>query len=493
MDRDVWPGHGRWAGIAVAGVALSVVVTIAIGALGPSAVVPPLPGPAWQPPFSLDAHPGGHLVIAMEAAAIVLGALGLGAGLLAARRGWAPDPRVLLIAGCLAVAVLAFLPPSGSADHLNYAAYGRMVTLGHDPYTMGAIGLHGDPIARSVEIPWQEEPSVYGPVATAVQALASLIGGDSVRLTVFVLAVVNASAFVVTGLLLHRFTRDDRARQARAALLWTVNPLVIYQLVAGMHVDTLAIACVVAALVAGAGRRWWAAGPLLGLGIVVKVNAGLVALGPAWELRRQPRKLAVVAGTATLTALVAYLLAGPHSLDQVLHASKSISWATPWHLLQKGLQGLFGVGAYRLWIQIGSLLLLVLLAASLLRALRRPYGLPPAPPREAAWVAVAVIVAWLFATPYALPWYDGLAFALLTMAPATALDGFVVARLAVLSLAYLPARQADQPLDLRWLVMVWRGQVVPWILLALTVALVWWALTAGARGSTRRGSAAPRP
>ncbi|MCW2876800.1 MAG: hypothetical protein JWQ95_900, partial [Sphaerisporangium sp.] len=98
-----------------------------------------------------------------------------------------------------------------------------------------------------------------------------------------------------------------------------------------------------------------------------------------------------------------------------------------------------------------------------------------------------------FATPYALPWYDGLAFALLTMAPATALDGFVVARLAVLSLAYLPARQADQPLDLRWLVMVWRGQVVPWILLALTVALVWWALTAGARGSTRRGSAAPRP
>ncbi|WP_344933162.1 polyprenol phosphomannose-dependent alpha 1,6 mannosyltransferase MptB [Sphaerisporangium flaviroseum] len=557
MNRDVWPRHVRPAGVAAVGMVLSVMVTIAIGVLGPSAVVPGLPGPAWQPPYSLGLDPGGHLVIAMEAVAIALGALGLGAGLLALRRGWVPDPRRLLIAGCVAAALLAFLPPSGSADHLNYAAYGRMAALGHDPYATGAVALRGDPVADAVEIPWQEEPSVYGPVATAVQALAGLAGGDSVRLIVFLLAVVNAAAFVVTGLLLHRFTRDDRARQARAALLWAANPLVIYQLVAGMHVDTLAIVFVLAALIVGGRERWWAAGPLLGLGIAVKINAGLVSLGPAWELRRQPKKLAVVAGTATLTVVAAYLLAGPHSLDQVLHASKSISWASPWRLVQRGLQAAFGSGAYRSWIQIASLLLLMLLATSLLRALRDPYSPPVLPPtgvrpsgrdarpdghiarpgvqmdatsegstggrlagRVGAWtegltgglwpgtgvvggvggrsgegagVAVVVVVAWLFATPYALPWYDGLAFALLAMVPATALDGFVVARLAVLSLAYLPARQKDQPPDLGWLVTVWRGQVVPWILLALTVALVVWALRVAARGSTRPGSAAPRP
>nr|WP_248964454.1 polyprenol phosphomannose-dependent alpha 1,6 mannosyltransferase MptB [Sphaerisporangium perillae] len=528
MDRGVRPGYGGWAGIAVAGAALSVVVTIAIGALGPSAVVPPLPGPAWQPPYSLDAHPGAHLVIALEAVAIALGALGLAAGLFAVRRGWSPDPRRLLLAGCLAAVVLAFLPPSGSADHLNYAAYGRMAVLGHDPYVLGASALPGDPVADAVETPWREEPSVYGPVATAVQALAGLVGGGSVRLTVFVLAAVNAAAFIVAALLLHRLARADRARQARAALLWTANPLVIYQLVAGMHVDTPAIALVVAALAAGAGGRWRASGPLLGLGIAVKANVGLVALGPAWALRRRPAALAVVAGTASLTVLVAYALAGPHALDPVLHATKSISWATPWHLVQSGLQALFGPGAYRVWIQIGSLSVLALLAVSLLRALRGPYGLTgavtapttsapttssptsaPAVPagavaardvsaeavqaREAAGVAAVMVAAWLFATPYALPWYDGLLFALLAMVPASALDGFAVARLAVLSMAYLPARQDDQPLDLHWLVTVLRSQVVPWILLALTVALAWWALTAGARGSTRRGSAAPPP
>ncbi|MDH2425701.1 polyprenol phosphomannose-dependent alpha 1,6 mannosyltransferase MptB [Sphaerisporangium sp. TRM90804] len=506
MDGDGWGARGWVAGVAVGGVGLAIVLTIAIGALGPSAVVPALPGAGWQPPYSLDARPDGHLVIAMEAAAVVLGAVGLAAALLAVRRGRRPDPRLLLLAGCLAAAVLAFLPPSGSADHLNYAAYGRMAVLGHDPYATGAADLPGDPVARVVEIPWQEEPSVYGPVATAVQALASLVGGESVRLTVFVLALVNATAFVATALLLHRLTHGDRARQARAALLWTVNPLVIYQLVAGMHVDTLAIVFMVGALAAGGGRRWWTAGPLLGLGVAVKVNAGLVALGPAWELRRSPARLAVVAGTAVLTTVAAYLLAGPDSLDQVLTASKSISWATPWHLVQALLQTLFGSGAYRAWIQAGSMLLLVLLSASLLRALRRhaEAGAPTSAPRpaasslggapagEAAWVATAVVVAWLFSTPYALPWYDGLAFALLALAPVTALDGFAVARTAALSLAYLPARQAAQPPDLSWLGTVVRGQVVPWILLALTAALAWWALYA-ARGSTPRASAAPRP
>lgn len=105
--------------------------------------------------------------------------------------------------------LLAFLPPSGSADHLNYAAYGRLVTLGQDPYAITPATLPGDPVTGAVE-EWAGVTSVYGPVATAVQALASLVGGDSVRLTVFVMAVVNAATFIGTALLLHRFARGTR-------------------------------------------------------------------------------------------------------------------------------------------------------------------------------------------------------------------------------------------------------------------------------------------
>nr|WP_229805827.1 polyprenol phosphomannose-dependent alpha 1,6 mannosyltransferase MptB [Microbispora rosea] len=455
---------------------LSILLTITIGALGPSAMVPGLPGPSWQPPYSFGLAPDGHLVVALAAAALVLGVIGLAAGLAYADR--MPRARTLVVAGCAAAAILAFLPPSGSADHLNYAAYGRMATLGHDPYATVPADLPADPIVGRVE-EWRNTPSVYGPVATAVQALASHVGGESVRLTVFVMALVNAAAFIVTGLLLHRAAAGDPVRQRRAALLWTANPLIVYELVAGMHLDTVAIAFVVAGLVA---RR----GVLLGLGVAVKATVGLVALGTAWELRNNPRRLALVAGLAALTVLVAYLLAGPHSLDQLLNASKSVSLATPWKLAQKALQGMFGPGAYRAWIQAGSLLLLAVLAVLLLR------GRPAAEPEGPA-VALAVAAAWLFATPYALPWYDGLAFALLALVAWPGLAAFLVARIAVLAPAYLPARQAEQPEDLGWLVEVVRGWVAPSLLLALTIALLWWAAWSGGRARTRPASAAPRP
>jgi hypothetical protein len=462
--------------VAFTALGLSVGLTVLIGLLGPSAMVPRLAGPAWQPPYSLDLRPDGHLVIAMAAAAIVLGGLGLAAAL---RSRWRPDPRLLLAAGCVAAALLAFLPPSGSADHLNYAAYGRLVTLGQDPYAVPPTALPADPVTGAVE-EWAGVTSVYGPVATAVQALASLVGGDSVRLTIFVMALVNAAAFIGTALLLHRFTRGDADLQRRAALLWAVNPLMIYHLSAGMHVDTLAIACMVAALMA----RGASSGLLLGVGIGVKLNAGLVALGPAWELRRSPGRLAVVAGTATATVLVIYGLAGSHVLDQVGAASKKVSLATPWQLAKGGLQTLFGPGAYSAWIQIGSLLLLAGLAWLILRAL--PEDTAPA-------VAAVMVVAWLFAAPYALPWYDGLAFALLAMASWPALEGFMVARVTILSLGYLPAREALRPEDLLWLKTLLRERVVPWSLLALTLALAWWAVSAGARARRPSASAAPPP
>ena len=104
-----------------------------------------------------------------------------------------------------------------------------------------------------------------------------------------------------------------------------------------------------------------------------------------------------------------------------------------------------------------------------------------------------MVVAWLFAAPYALPWYDGLAFALLAMASWPVLEGFMVARVTILSLGYLPAREALRPEDLLWLKTLLRERVVPWSLLALTLALVWWAVSAGARARRPPASAAPPP
>lgn len=477
---------GRLRAGALTGIWTSIALTVALGALGPSVLAPTLPGAS---PVPLGPGLPPYPAIALAAAAILTGGAGLALGLRALRAGWTPGGRWPLPAGAAVVAVVALLPPIGSADHLNYAAYGRLLALGYDPYLTTPAELPHDPVAGAVE-EWRTVPSVYGPVATAVHGLAGALGDGSVRRTVLLLALVNAAAFLATALLLHRCTRGDPARRGRAALLWTLNPLMIYHLAAGMHVDTLAVACMVAALALGTGRPV-RSGALLGLGVAVKVNAGLVALGPAWELRRCPRRLAVVTAAAVAACGLAYLWAGPHALDRVSAASRAVSLATPWHLVKSGLQAVFGPGGYRVWIQLGALALLAVLAVLLARALREPYRL--AGPGAAPGVAVCLVTAWLLATPYALPWYDGLVFALLALVGGTALDGFLVARLTVLSLGYLPAREAGRPAELDWLVEAVRARAVPWALLALTAALAWWAYRAGARARTRPRSAVPLP
>ena len=145
--------------------------------------------------------------------------------------------------------MLTLVPPFGSSDQLSYAAYGRMLVTGHNPYTTtpAQLAALGDPVARAVQ-DWFTTPSVYGPLATGVQGLASLTGGTSVRLTVFVLGLANLTAFAITALLLHHMTRGDPVRQLRAALLWAANPLLLQVLIGGAHVDAQAVVFGVAAV-----------------------------------------------------------------------------------------------------------------------------------------------------------------------------------------------------------------------------------------------------
>jgi hypothetical protein len=477
--------------LAAAGLACFLLVAF----LGPSVMEPALPGGRGQPPYSLVAHPSPYLVIALTAVGVLLTAAGLALCLSAARRGWRFRPRVLLIAGAIAAAAFVLMPPVGSSDHLNYAAYGRMAATGHDPYATTARDLPADPVARAVQ-DWKDTPTVYGPVATAQQTFASMIGGTSVRLTVFVMSLTNALAFLAIGLLLQRAARGDPGRELRAALLWAANPLLLFELVSGAHNDVLAIAFAVAGLVVFArpGERTVArcllTGALIGVGAAIKVNVAIAGGGPALVLlsecaRERSRAVIRLAGLAAAAAAVtagAYLLAGPHSLDQLNRASQSVSLATPWHLLAGPGGGLVATIPRHI-VQLGSALLTVLLAVLLLRALSRSQDTTP----RAFRIAAALALAWLFAAPYALPWYDGLGWALIALLPWSRFDGLLLARTSVLALAYLPARDprlAGLPHDLGWLITVVRAQITPWV---LTLTLM--ALIAAAAWGTRRDRA----
>ncbi len=89
------------------------------------------------------------------------------------------------------------------------------------------------------------------------------------------------------------------------------------------------------------------------------------------------------------------------------------------------------------------------------------------------WALVlAVAVAWLFAWPYVLPWYDALGWALLAAAPWSRLDWLMLARTTALAVGYLPARGVALPAGLGWLETVVRTALTPAALLVILVLLV---------------------
>ncbi|TDC70187.1 DUF2029 domain-containing protein [Actinomadura sp. GC306] len=483
------------------GIAVSLGCFLATSLLGPSVFQPKLGGGAAEPPYSLAVGPSPYLVIGLVVAGVLFGTAGLGLCLLAVRKGWRVRAFPLAMAGLLAAVAFMMMPPVGSTDHLNYASYGRMAATGHDPYDTSAAELSHDPVAGAPE-EWRTTPSVYGPIATGEQALAAWIGGGSVRLTVFVLSVANTLAFAVTALLLYR-TAGSAERRLRTVLLWTCNPLVLFHLIAGAHNDVLAIAPMVAALALFSARRpragWLralAAGVLTGIGAAIKLPAALVAGGPAWALlrgagpgrvRRSIAGLAALAGGAGAVAALSYLLAGPHAFDQVREASGMVSFATPWHLLDEW----FGRGARRDVIKAGALILGLVLFVLLARTLPKE-ELPDGTDGEHRRIAAAFVLAWLFAAPYALPWYDGFGWALLALLPWTRVDWLLLAHTAALSLAYLPARapaRISLPDDLSWLFTFVRPTVIPWTLVAILAVLVVQSL----RFSGRSPATARRP
>lgn len=230
--------------LAAGGIGGAILVMLALSAAGPSRAVIHLHPSQAGPLLSFRLHPPQMLVAIATWSAVVTGGAGVAAGLAAVARGARPSARLLAGAALAAAAVFTVLPSAGSTDTLDYASYGRMVATGHDPYVMTPLQLRrsGDPIGRVAPHPWQRVHSVYGPLATVEQAAAAELGGTSPGWIIFWLKLWNLFAFAAVVIGLDRLLRRDRVRRLRAHLLWSLNPLLLWVLMASGHVDAFAAA-----------------------------------------------------------------------------------------------------------------------------------------------------------------------------------------------------------------------------------------------------------
>jgi hypothetical protein len=422
----------RYAGPGLLAISFTGIAVAAL--LGPSATEAPLGtgDNRATPPWHLNAAPSPWLVTLLLAVAVLAG---LGVLWLGLSGRWRPNAKRLVAAGILAAAGFSVLAPIGSADPLSYAADGRLWATGHDPWTTSpAQDAAHDPVEQAVEVPWQHVPSVYGPLVTAEQAAASKIAGTNIALTVLLLDIVGGAVFIGAGLLLHRMAGDE-AGKLRAAFLWTANPLLWLQLVAGAHLDVLAAGAVLVA-VAAAGRSRLAAGALIGVATAIKAPAGLVWLAFAWSARRSRRSVIELAIGGGIVAGVAFAISGIGLIKQLSRASHLISLATPWRPIADLTDPVLGHGLSRHLIGLLALVLFVAVVIALKRLN------PEVQDGTPAAVALALTLGYVLSAPYSLPWYDALPWVLLPLLAASRLDLVLIIHTGVLSLAYIPGRAA---------------------------------------------------
>jgi hypothetical protein len=483
-------GVGVLGWLAGAGIGGAILIMIGAALVRQDWMTPRIAMPATGPPFELHVHVSGALASLALWLAALLAAGGVAAGLVAARRGARGPIGLILIAAAVTVLVLAVLPPSGSTDALDYAAYGRLELLGDNPYVATPLYLRlTDPVfGASIPAHWQHQVSLYGPAATIEQYFAAKLGGDSMARVVFWLKLWNAMAFGVVAVALDRVLRFRPSARLRAHLLWTINPLLLWDLVAAGHVDAAAAAAGILGLLA-LGRqpsggclqpRIWravAAGALIGLAADLKIDYLLFGAALIWALRRSvPALIAAAAGGLAVLGPTYAWLGKPAIVGLFARTDQTT---------QDSFYRSAGMTGWTYLVVLAALLFIGMAALLLWR-------LPPGDLRRPAIrPAIALSLAWLVIWPYELPWYDAMIICVFVLAPASRLDWLVLARLSAATIANMPGNVGGVPVrSLKGIDVFLVHGLAPVILLGAALAVVVLAVS-GAWGVQQETDPAP--
>lgn len=194
--------------------------------------------------------------------------------------------RATITAWLLWTVPFALGPPLGSRDVWAYAAQGELARRGLDPSRFPVSVLGRGPLLAAVDPRWRETRPPYGGLGVLIEHGAAAVGGGRPLATVVAIRVLAVLAVVV--LVLGAVGLARREERARVAILVGGCPPLLIQLVSGAHLDAVAAALLVVAL------------------LVAGIRAGLPVAPVGW---RRPAAVALcgVAATAKLFILVAAL------------------------------------------------------------------------------------------------------------------------------------------------------------------------------------------
>jgi hypothetical protein len=445
---------------------------------------PTLAMPSFGPPWEITTLVSPRPIYMALWTSGALAAAGVIGGLVAARRGLPVPLRTLLVTAGLCAIVLTVLPPFGSTDPLDYSIYGQIAALGRSPYVMTPLQYqHLVHLTTSVPHDWTKDPSVYGPLGTAEQLLAAKLGGTLLVRDAFWLKLFNLLAFAGIAFAADRLNRARPSDRLRVHLLWTVNPFILWGLIAGGHVDVIACAIGLAGLLI-VDRRLIsrplvcavAAGACVGAATDIKAVFALYGAGVAWALLRKPSQLLMAGAGAAVILVPSYAIAGARAIKAIT-ARASVGYG----------YGFYGYIFRHIGVSLKYAVpaaIVMLLLVGLLALARFPEA--GVRDRMAVRAALALSVAWLLVWPHQFAWYSVMAICLLLFFPASRLDWISLAWLAALTVADMPGVGTDQRwrvgealLQVQYNLLV---RVAPLVMLACLVALVYCCVSRNWRG-----------
>lgn len=493
------PGAGvrtlGWAATACIALALAIMLVMSFN--GPSVTVSSAIGHNGAfPPWWHALHLRASVVLLSLWAAAGIGTAGIMGGLVAIARGARPSVRAMVIAALVVTAAFTVVPAAGSADAVSYAIDGTIAAAGHSPYVMtpGSFLTIGGTIAKYGSPTWIHSLSDYGPLATWTEWLAVKLGAGDVsplRIGAAGIAPITAWLKVWTGLsfaavilLLDWLLRGDAAMRRRAHLLWSLNPLVLWEIVASGHIDGLSIAFGLA----GIGLLWTRrpgtsgetaltagravlAGMLVGAAIAVKIPYAVYGLAGVWVLRRDLKNLAFAAIGGLVVIVPSYALAGKAAITVLFHRGGQVTWDNLYQFAWRRPFDINPMNAPKDLTDISWVLVLGLAALLL-------WKLPRVTPRwPAVPVALSLSMAWIFLFPFQRPWYDVMIIGLLALYPASRMDWIVLVRLGFGAVTYIAAVTLSIHDELGRLQYFEGDWLTSTVRLLSVIALVWLCVT----------------
>jgi len=326
-------------------------------------------------------------------------ALYLGLFLAHREHDWVASPWLLLAWALLARLVLVDSTPWLSDDLFRYLLDGRVSAAGVNPYRFPPEHpvVQGIAPELAAQVNHPEIPTIYPPAIQGLGLMAAWLGWGVTAWRVFV-SVVDVGAMVLVSRLF--FGRD---RGWRAAAVYGLCPLAVWESGANGHLEAIVAACFVAGALHWRRGRWAWAGVAIAAASMAKFYPLLVL--PAWLRERHAWRVIAMAGGATAVVTLGFARGGVDVLAGMRAYLEHWSFNGPVFELGAAVGIPPGVGRLLPFLAIG--------AAGVVAALRREtpervtpfllFGFLVLGPTLHPWYALWVLP-WLGERPHAGLW-----------------------------------------------------------------------------------------